>query len=1039
MRFALFLPLLASLLLASCDAPPAPDVSHPWTLQARLAELTYLDQRFDGRRTAGLLMSPVEANSRHAVEDPGEAGNLERRGAIALLRGDPELSVRHFSTGTSAVPDDARLWSDLAAAHVETIRVGGEASDLVKGLAAALQALSLEPDLRPARFNHALALSRLSLVEPARRAWISYLSLETDSRWQAEAESHLRSISTAGQAMSRQQLVQAFKAAIQAGQSREARRLVALEPQSFRELAETDLFPLWARRRTAGDLAGADEALALVAEIDRALTDAGADRWLAETLSQIERLETEHAPAIGDLIHGVIKHGEGLDLLAEDHSDLALVSFEQAEYALSAAGSPLGGVSTFRRAICLYQAYRYEEALELLGSLAQEAEHQQFRSLRGRSLLLSGLTRLVQGDPAGSLANIRPALREFEDLRESANWSKAATHLSYAYGYLGQRRKAWRWFHRALSDGYSTATIDDRIVTLVAGLWLALQQGDPRVALSLQEEVVRLARLTGKSFLIADAHRWGAEIREQLGEIEAASRDLRAARALVEEIDDRAVALEVESSLLPVEGRMLAATSVELAKSKLDRSIEILRATSYRFRLTRTLLERAHLSIKMGQGDRAEKDLEEAIAEVERQRQSILNAYDQITYFDMTRELLDTMVTLQIEVLEQPEKALEFSERAKARVLWDWLSAHPVANALTEARDLHDPLALDSFRSGLPDAALVVEYAVMPRRTVVWTLRLLEAVSNEVIEIESAILQQHIENLRQAATSNRIPEVNSSAEALYELLIRPIEKHLRPGERIIFVPDGPLHALPFGLLRNSRTSRHLIQDYLSLVTPSARILASGRRHRAPIPGHSRRVLFAVAPEFDPSIYAAEQLSEQGAAQAAISLFPGSKILRGDGATKEAFLSLAPRFDTLHFGGHSISNERYPLLSSLLFSPDGDPSRGVLYSREILKLKLPRVRLVVLASCSSGLGGISRTEGVQNLARPFLAIGIPAVIASLWNVGDKPTSEFFSLFYRHLAESSSAAQALRGAQLECLEGNTPVEMSTWSAFFLAGDG
>jgi len=96
---------------------------------------------------------------------------------------------------------------------------------------------------------------------------------------------------------------------------------------------------------------------------------------------------------------------------------------------------------------------------------------------------------------------------------------------------------------------------------------------------------------------------------------------------------------------------------------------------------------------------------------------------------------------------------------------------------------------------------------------------------------------------------------------------------------------------------------------------------------------------------------------------------------------------------------------------------------------------------VLASCATAAGRVSRTEGVESLAQPFLAAGVPAVVASLWSVGDQGTADFFQRFYRHLAKSSDAAGALQATQLDFLtqRPDASVDARIWGAFEVIGGG
>lgn len=80
------------------------------------------------------------------------------------------------------------------------------------------------------------------------------------------------------------------------------------------------------------------------------------------------------------------------------------------------------------------------------------------------------------------------------------------------------------------------------------------------------------------------------------------------------------------------------------------------------------------------------------------------------------------------------------------------------------------------------------------------------------------------------------------------------------------------------------------------------------------------------------------------------------------------------------------------------TPDND---GVLTAEEITHLNLQKSKLVVLSACETGLGEIVDNEGVFGLQRAFLLAGTDALIMSLWQVPDKETSEFMTLFYKNL--------------------------------------
>jgi CHAT domain-containing protein len=301
-----------------------------------------------------------------------------------------------------------------------------------------------------------------------------------------------------------------------------------------------------------------------------------------------------------------------------------------------------------------------------------------------------------------------------------------------------------------------------------------------------------------------------------------------------------------------------------------------------------------------------------------------------------------------------------------------------------------------------------------------------------------------VRRLSRALDDRTSGEIETLSQQLHYWLIRPAGSLIAPGERLVLVPDGPLHMLPFALLRDRQTGHYLVQDHALTMAPSARVYAESRRRDREMALRPKSgALVIAAPDFDRDIDPSLSKLQAGDTDAAIAqMIPGSRVLREGAATRRAFLRSAGNYGIVHFGGHSVVNTESPLLSQMLFakSPD-DASRGVLQSREILLQRFPGTRLVVLASCATAAGRVSRTEGVESLAQPFLAAGVPAVVASLWSVGDQGTADFFQRFYHHLAKSSDAAGALQAAQIEFLSKpkGGAVDAKIWGAFEVIGGG
>jgi CHAT domain-containing protein len=76
---------------------------------------------------------------------------------------------------------------------------------------------------------------------------------------------------------------------------------------------------------------------------------------------------------------------------------------------------------------------------------------------------------------------------------------------------------------------------------------------------------------------------------------------------------------------------------------------------------------------------------------------------------------------------------------------------------------------------------------------------------------------------------------------------------------------------------------------------------------------------------------------------------------------------------------------------------------------------------------------------MSVARPFLAAGVPTVIASQWDVDDRATERLFVAFHRTFSKTGDPLKSLRAAQIEALHDSDP-KMSTpagWGAFVVLG--
>ena len=144
---------------------------------------------------------------------------------------------------------------------------------------------------------------------------------------------------------------------------------------------------------------------------------------------------------------------------------------------------------------------------------------------------------------------------------------------------------------------------------------------------------------------------------------------------------------------------------------------------------------------------------------------------------------------------------------------------------------------------------------------------------------------------------------------------------------------------------------------------------------------------------------------------------------------------------MHFATHGQLDTQRPERSGLALSfvsPEGQKLDGYLRLQDIYKLSL-NADLVVLSGCETALGKDLRGEGLIGLTRGFMYAGVPRVIASLWSVDDRATSELMKRFYRGvLINKMRPADALRTAQLELSTEHGWSSPYYWAAFTLQGE-
>jgi CHAT domain-containing protein len=292
----------------------------------------------------------------------------------------------------------------------------------------------------------------------------------------------------------------------------------------------------------------------------------------------------------------------------------------------------------------------------------------------------------------------------------------------------------------------------------------------------------------------------------------------------------------------------------------------------------------------------------------------------------------------------------------------------------------------------------------------------------------------------------------AGAARLYKDLMEPALADLPTGTtRLAIIPDGPLHTVPFDVLRPGAGGEPLASRFEISLAPSCSTWlrwSQAQRAEAPFP-----VLALADPTLSagpgaPAGYRAATLASglslgplpeaRQEARSVVSRLGGDSLLVVGGDATERFIKTAElnRFRILHLAVHAVVDEQHPERSALLLAPGADDEDGLLQIREIVNLDL-RGRLVILSSCSSASGTMVEGEGVMGLARAFFQAGAVAVVGSLWPLRDQEAAALVEDMSVHLARGASISAALAAARRGRIKAGAPA--ASWAGLVVLGDG
>jgi CHAT domain-containing protein len=424
-------------------------------------------------------------------------------------------------------------------------------------------------------------------------------------------------------------------------------------------------------------------------------------------------------------------------------------------------------------------------------------------------------------------------------------------------------------------------------------------------------------------------------------------------------------------------------------------------------------------------------ELQTVLALTEEYRATIREDDARQAFFASEQEVFDAAAASSIGAGDS-RRAFDLTEESRSRSLLDFVeSDKPIAEVEKSFASVTHPLSLVEIQARLPDQIQLVQYAVLPDKLAIWVV---SRTRFDFIErpITADQLEQKIETYQAAVLGKETATaLKQTAMELYQLLLPP---GLAPDKQLCLIADKSLHQLAFASLV-SPSGKYLFEDHALSYAPSASVLVvASENARLKDQITSERLLSIGNPDFDHDEN--PNLPDLGSAEAeARSIakdYANHQELIGGDATRDKFLHSFTAVEVIHFAGHFLANRQSPGNSKLLFA-DGD-----LRSLELGAYKLPLAKLVVLSACETGFERYDKSEGAIGIARTFLALGAPLVVATQWKVDSEPTRDLMIAFHRNRKEKRmTSAESLRQAQLEILNHDRTRAPFYWAAFALFG--
>ncbi|MGI9054207.1 MAG: CHAT domain-containing protein [Pyrinomonadaceae bacterium] len=1002
-------------------------------VESRITDLEYAPLKNtrsanDADKTDNIERDLAKSLALKAVSENPSAENFHNLGRIYLTEKNFDEAVGQFEKAVKLAPNNAKLHNDFGAALIEKARTQEEKfENLDKALKEFQKSIELDNSLIEAYFNKAFCLQLIPSPESAKQAWREYLKLDSNSPWAEEARKNLQLLeSQKTNDVSSDKLEKEFLDAFRKGADNQAWELLSKN----KEIIQGKYLP---QKLAMSLLSASGEERT---ELQQALIYAGnleKDRTGDSFVIDFARFYANSSESNNALLNQAqTLTREGYALALKHNFKEAYKKFQFSRNILKQTGNIWEEkINEIYLAYCLNQLEQMNESLNIANEVVQFSKANKYKWLQTLSLY-----RLA--DCQMNLTQYNAAIKNFEEsvvlsreMQDSYSTQKNLISLATLHSTLGQKKIAVRYMRQTFEEmEIADTSIRQKWRNYFSALDLFAALRYNELTKVTAQETIILGEQTNEPGYISLSQ-------TQAGIFYAQTEDYSEAREFFEKAIQNAEKLSDEAAKKSLAAySFLKLANLERKAGNSEKSIELyqksLETKNSPYFLYETQKGRLLSYLHSGNEAELEKQIPATITILENNRKEILEEQQKNSYFNSEQNIYDIAVEWEFN-RRNYEQAFNYAEASNARSLLEHLT-----------NESDNPRQLSTIQNEIPPNVQILQYTVLDKKILIWLIsREMFTVKESAVTLDNLTekIETYLKIVSEKESSSQI-DLDQLSRELYDILISPIREHLDNNKEICIIPQKILFHLPFQALVSPKMQPFL-SEFAIFYSPSANVFILATKNAEKKSALTEENILSIGnPSFDQTAF--DNLQDlpdaEKEANEIAQFYNKPLILINKQATKKALQNQMKNSAVIHFAGHYTVKPDLPLYSSLILAKDGqDINDAVLTNAELIKERLPNIKLVVLSACQTGVESYLGGEGLVGLSRSFLIANAPLVVASQWKVDSDATAELMKNFHRYRRqENLSTTAALRRAQLELInspdgEFNKPYYWAAFAAF------